>query len=64
MKYPVGYQGKEGFIKVAVNFPDQLFMDIIAMARRERKDFSEMVAELCRCGKLCLDESDKLEPAA
>jgi hypothetical protein len=64
MKYPVGTQGKAGHIKVAVTFPEQLFMDIIAMARREKKDFSEMVSELCKVGKLDLEESDALEPAA
>ena len=64
MKYPVGTRGKPSHIKVAVTFPDQLFMDIIAMARRDNKDFSEMVTELCKVGKLDLEESDALEPAA
>ena len=40
MRYPVGYQTREGFIKCAVNFPDQLFLDIISQARREER-FSE-----------------------
>ena len=66
-KYPIGYQSKSdaanGVIKCAVAFEDQLFIDIIAMAKREKKTFSEMVNDLCKCGKLCLYESDMLEVA-
>ena len=61
MKYPAGYRGKPGFTKVAVSLPDKLFTDIVAMARHEGKDFSEMVTELCKVGKFDLEESDKLE---
>ena len=61
MRYPVGYQAREGFIKCAVNFPDQLFLDIISQARREGKEFSEMVIELVKVGKFDLEESDALE---
>ena len=46
VRYPVGYQTREGFIKCAVNFPDQLFLDIISQARREGRSSSEMVIEL------------------
>ena len=66
-KYPVGYQTKadaqNGVIRCAVSFEDQLFLDIITMAKREKRTFSEMVNELCKCGKLCLYESDMLEVA-
>ena len=61
MKYPAGYTAKNGFTKVAVNFPDSLFVDILAMARRENKDFSAMVSELCKVGIFDLEESDRLE---
>ena len=62
MKYPKGYHEKRGFTKVAVNFPAELFTDIVMMARRENKDFSSMVSELCKVGIFDLEESDKLEP--
>ncbi len=63
MKYPKGYR-RGDHIQIATRFPHKLFDDIIKMAKKEDKDFNAMVVELCRCGKLCLDESDKHEEAA
>lgn len=61
IKYPTGFPNREGFIKIAVEFPNTLFLDIIAMARAENRNFSQMVVELVKCGKLDLEESDKHE---
>jgi hypothetical protein len=62
IKYPKGFPYKVGFTKIAVAFPDKQFKDILKMAMAEHKEFNEMVIELCKVGKLDLDESDKLEP--
>jgi len=64
MKYPKGYRPKPGQTKIAVSFPDQFFDDIKSMAKKEKKAFNAMVLELCKVGKLDLDESDALEPTA
>ena len=61
IRYPKGFRMRE-HTQVAIRFPDELFKEIIAMAKREEKDFNAMVLELVRCGKLDLEESDKLEP--
>jgi hypothetical protein len=61
VKYPKGYNDKAGFTKIAINFPNELFHDILIMARREGKDFSSMVSELCKVGIFDLEESDRLE---
>jgi len=63
MKYPKGFAEVPGSRKIAVRFPEALFRDIIAKAKAERpqKGFNEMVVSLVKCGKLCLDESDKHE---
>lgn len=64
IRYPKGFTTELGQTRIAVAFPPQLFAEIIAMAKREKppKDFSAMVVYLVKCGKLCLDESDALEP--
>lgn len=64
MKYPKGYRKTDGNIQLAVRFPHAVFDQIIAMAKKEKpqKDFNEMVVYLVKCGKLCLEESDRLEP--
>jgi len=64
MKQPKGFPTKPGHIKIAINFPEDLFKAIILMATTEKKHFNSMVVELCRVGKLDLEESDRLEPAA
>jgi hypothetical protein len=61
MKYPKGYRRPGSIAQIAIRFPDELFHDILVMAKRERKGFNEMVIELCKCGKLDLEESDKHE---
>lgn len=61
VKYPKGYR-KDGIVQIAVRFSDEFFEQIIEMAKKDKKDFNAMVIELCKCGKLCLDESDALEP--
>jgi hypothetical protein len=61
IKYPKGFRMRE-HTQVAVRFPDDLFKEIIAMAKAEKKDFNAMVLELVKCGKLDLEESDRLEP--
>jgi len=63
MAYPKGYKSRTGFTKIAVSFPNETFTDILTMAVKENKEFSAMVTDLVKCGKLCLDESDALEPA-
>lgn len=63
MKYPKGYR-RDGVTQIAVRFDDKLFKDILSMAKKEKKDFNSMVVDLCKCGKLCLDESDEHEPRA
>jgi hypothetical protein len=38
------------------------FKQLLARAQAEKKWFSEVVEDVIKCGLLCLDESDKLEP--
>ena len=64
LKYPVGYPTDDEHLKIAVIFPRQLFHDVIAMAKKEKKTFNDMVVDLVKCGKLDLEESDKHEIAA
>ena len=61
MRYPIGVVKEDGSKQIAVRFPPELFDQIITMARKEDKTFNEMVLNLTRCGKLCLDESDVME---
>lgn len=61
IKYPKGFVMGSN-TQIAVRFPSDFFKDIIAQARREKKDFNAMVVDLCLCGKLCMDESDRYEP--
>ena len=62
IKYPTGVDKENGDKQIAVRFPPQLFNQIIKMAKKEEKTFNVMVMDLVKCGKLCLDESDKHEP--
>lgn len=66
IKYPKGYNKGGDKVQTAVRFDQKLFKAIIAMAKKEKpaKDFNEMVIYLVQCGKLCLEESDKMEEAA
>jgi len=61
MRYPIGVVKEDGSKQIAVRFPPELFDQIITMARKEDKTFNDMVLNLTRCGKLCLDESDAME---
>lgn len=61
IKYPHGFV-THGAIQVAVRFDEDLFNRIIDQAKKEKRTFNEMVIYLAECGKLCLDESDALEP--
>ena len=63
IKYPTGYK-KDGVIQIAVRFDTRMFESIIKRAKREKKTFNDMVVDLCKCGELCLSESDKHEVAA
>lgn len=48
--------------KVAINFPKDLYEKIAARAAKEDKSFSDQAIDLCKCGELCLSESDAYEP--
>jgi hypothetical protein len=61
MKYPVGYHAGYQKLKIAVVFPEQLFRDVVKMAKAEKKSFNDMVVDLVKCGKLDLEESDRHE---
>ena len=63
MKYPVGYPVGDQ-LRIAVNFPKELFHGVIEMAKKENKSFNDMAIDLVKCGKLDLEESDKYEVAA
>lgn len=58
IKYPKGYQKGDGTTQLAVRFPHAVFEKILRRAKREKKEFNDMVIELCKCGELCLHESD------
>ena len=60
IRYPTGYPAN-GRVKIAVAFPNQLFLDVIEMAKREKKTFNDMIVELVQLGKFDLEESDKHE---
>lgn len=62
MSLPKGYRGKPGFTKIAVSLTDGTFARIRARALAENKQFSEVLEDTLKCGLLCLDESDALEP--
>jgi hypothetical protein len=62
IKYPKGYQKGDGTTQLAIRFPHALFDQLIKMAKKEQKDFNAVVVDLVKCGKLCIDESDALEP--
>lgn len=62
IRYPIGVDMGNGNKQIAIRFPEKLFDQIIDMARKEKKNFNDMVVSLVSCGKLCLDESDALEP--
>ena len=51
-------------LRIAVNFPKELFHAVIEIAKKENKSFNDMVIDLVKCGKLDLEESDKYEVAA
>ena len=62
IKYPTGIDKNDGSKQIAVRFPPLLFDQIIKMAKKEEKPFNAVVVDLVKCGKLCIDESDALEP--
>lgn len=62
MKYPIGVTRSNGSKQIAIRFPPNLFKQIIKMAKMEQKNFNVMVLDLVKCGKMCLDESDAMEP--
>jgi hypothetical protein len=62
IKYPDGYKKADGTTQIAIRFPHALFNQVIEMAKKEERDFNDMVICLVRCGKLCIDESDQFEP--
>lgn len=64
IKYPKGFPTRKGFTKLAISFPDAMFKDIMARAKREKKEFNAMVIELVKVGELDLSESDRHEVAA
>lgn len=61
MKYPNGYK-RGTTTQIAVRFETKMFNSIMARAKREERTFNDMVTELCKCGELCLAESDQHEP--
>jgi hypothetical protein len=62
MKQPKGYDVGNNQTRIAVKLDIKLFKQITDQAKKENKSFSEMVSSLCKCGLLCLAESDALEP--
>jgi hypothetical protein len=40
----------------------ETFKRLLKRAQDEKRWFSEVVEDVIKCGLLCLDESDKLEP--
>jgi len=62
MKYPIGLDKGNGNRQIAVRLPSNLFNQIIKMAKVEQKSFNTMMIDLVICGKMCLDESDAMEP--
>lgn len=62
IKYPTGIDKNDGSKQIAIRFPPLLFDQLIKMAQKESKTFNTTVVDLVKCGKLCLDESDALEP--
>jgi len=62
MKYPIGLVKDDGSKQIAIRFPPKLFDEIIKLAKKDGKNFNAMVVGLVTCGKLCISESDALEP--
>jgi hypothetical protein len=61
IKYPKGIK-KGSATQLAVRFDTKVFDSIMKRAKREERTFNEMVMELCKCGELCLWDSDRHEP--
>jgi hypothetical protein len=61
IKYPTGIM-KGDRKQIAVRFKVHTFEIIMRRAKREGRTFNEMVEDLCKCGELCLADSDKHEP--
>ena len=60
-RYPKGYSDKPGHTKIAVSLTNATFKRLVARAKDEEKQFSEIVEDVVKCGLLCLDESDAEE---
>ena len=62
IKYPKGYRNSRGLIQIAVSFSETEFQNIIKQGQKDKKNFNDMLRELCRIGLFDLQESDCLEP--
>jgi hypothetical protein len=49
-------------MKIAVNFPDEVYNKIDRRARTKKTSFSAMAVELVKCGLFDFEESEKHEP--
>jgi hypothetical protein len=56
---PKGIKYREGFIKIAVAFPEDLFKKIKKRAEKKKMTFSETVSDLSACGLLDLEDLER-----
>lgn len=58
MRQPKGCRQRDNQLKIAVKLNEDTFMQIRKRAQAEKKRFSEVVEDVCKCGLLCLEEND------
>lgn len=62
INYPKGFKDRSGFIKLSISFPEELFKEVMKMAKKEERTFNDVLIELINVGKFDIDESDRHEP--
>jgi hypothetical protein len=58
---PKGMKAWNG-VKIAVKFKPKVFEQIKARAIEHKKEFSDIVNDVCECGLLDLEDSERDEP--
>jgi hypothetical protein len=57
-----GYATKSKGRRIAVTIPEDLFHRINKRARTKQVPFSDIAADMIKCGELCIVESERDEP--
>ena len=63
MKQPKGV-ACNGDAKIAVRLPAELFRKLVRRGEKQGTGFSDTVADVLKCGFLCIEESERDEEQA